>query len=748
MWPNNGFGNNLPFQNNFNPEDFPPPSPFGNANASPGTPLQGQLLFTHGNMMPFGEANGEGFANDFHPEVGLFNEGAFMQNQGQFMSPQPQVCAVQPRHHPPSIDRSCTPARERWSTIPTILLTSPGFQFPTPQFNMLQAATNMNGARPATQINARAAELKAQLLKGREARSGSFTPPVLATKSGNAAKPMKEFSSSMLGSPKPPITAAENREQDLNALISEFSAPRPALDSALKSQNLSDTKQIVSSPEQIPVATSAKSSQASSLASPTKVANPASVETKIGDDSIMKSNSVENVISGAASDISEGEILEDPIPSQPAEEAKKSQPQSVSSNQDEQALRVSRDTPPKGPYSRNSRDESPRREIPSHPKGSSYRSYEERRQDRRYEPEYKSDRKSYHEEKNGRGPTREEGYRKHEDYRKYNGEREPSRRSSREEENSQKIDSNHAPAKNQVSKLQVREQTPPTLADLLPLDPDLREWLEITGYHNTAYRDKILDRRRKLAILDAQRIKLLAEIEVDERGGVPPTPSQQPPSSMLPPPAPSKTGEKQDVDMTSPTTASDPSQGRLISNKRFHSDSEENTERGSLVKVARTDDRNQAAREERPRSSGFGSSRRSSFEHRDGQESSRPRYDDDRNRANSRVREFSPGRRAYESRPPARSRPYESDESHEKDERDERSFSGRGGGGGYHGPPQFYDPNYRGRGRGRGGRGRGRGGPGSGSLSYDEAPAFGSKIATSKPFRDPRGFERGGKAGS
>lgn len=108
MWPSNGFGNNLPFQNNFNQEDFTPPSPFGNANASPGTPLPGQHLFPHGNMMPFGEANGEGFANDFHPEVGLFNEGAFMQNQGQFMSPQPQVCVVLPRH--PSTDFVRLPA--------------------------------------------------------------------------------------------------------------------------------------------------------------------------------------------------------------------------------------------------------------------------------------------------------------------------------------------------------------------------------------------------------------------------------------------------------------------------------------------------------------------------------------------------------------------------------------------------------------------------------------------------------------
>jgi hypothetical protein len=44
-------------------------------------------------MMQFQDTNGEGFLNaDYKPEVGLYNEGAFMQNK--FINANPQVCVV------------------------------------------------------------------------------------------------------------------------------------------------------------------------------------------------------------------------------------------------------------------------------------------------------------------------------------------------------------------------------------------------------------------------------------------------------------------------------------------------------------------------------------------------------------------------------------------------------------------------------------------------------------------------------
>ena len=63
-----------------------------------GPPLAGQQYFpTQQNMMHYEDTNGEGFMNnDFQPEIGLYNEGAFMQNQ--FINANPQVCFVEPNH--------------------------------------------------------------------------------------------------------------------------------------------------------------------------------------------------------------------------------------------------------------------------------------------------------------------------------------------------------------------------------------------------------------------------------------------------------------------------------------------------------------------------------------------------------------------------------------------------------------------------------------------------------------------------
>ena len=78
MWQNHGFGDNGSFQNNFNQENFPS-SPFG---AGSGTPLGQSFFPTQTDMLQYEGGNGEGFiSNEFHPEVGLFNQAAFMQNQ-------------------------------------------------------------------------------------------------------------------------------------------------------------------------------------------------------------------------------------------------------------------------------------------------------------------------------------------------------------------------------------------------------------------------------------------------------------------------------------------------------------------------------------------------------------------------------------------------------------------------------------------------------------------------------------------
>lgn len=90
MWQNNGFGGNGQFPNGFNNQENFPPSPFS------GPPGAGHQYFPMlPNMMGYEDANGEGFMNnEFEPEVGLYNEGAFMQNQ--FINTTPQVSFVDP----------------------------------------------------------------------------------------------------------------------------------------------------------------------------------------------------------------------------------------------------------------------------------------------------------------------------------------------------------------------------------------------------------------------------------------------------------------------------------------------------------------------------------------------------------------------------------------------------------------------------------------------------------------------------
>lgn len=89
MWSNNGFSSNGQFQNGFNNKDNFPPSPFG------GPPGQSQQYFPHQQpLMQYEDNNAEGFMNnDFQPEVGLYNEGSFMQNQ--FINANPQVGSVE-----------------------------------------------------------------------------------------------------------------------------------------------------------------------------------------------------------------------------------------------------------------------------------------------------------------------------------------------------------------------------------------------------------------------------------------------------------------------------------------------------------------------------------------------------------------------------------------------------------------------------------------------------------------------------
>jgi len=704
MWHNNGgFGNNGPFQNNFSQDGYPP-SPFA------GQPIQGQQYFSQQpNMTQYEEPNGE----SFQPEVGLFNDRAYTQNQFNSQGPP---------------------------------------QFSPPPFNMQQAVALP--PRPPTQINARAAELKAELLKRREGRASSATPPVLT----NLAQVTKQVSrengsSSLRASPKTPITTAEKLEQELNLneLISQYSESKPAAATTVKQETVNSN---TSSFQRIPAHMGAKL-QEPSLRSPpntTKQVDTGGNKTEVGKhiDNTAKGKSLGNrhISNGS---VSEGEILEDretnSRASTAATRAKPKEAQSVAKT-DEAISRRPRDERTDKPYTRPSRDESPpRRFLLANSNNLVQRNRDDRREEVELRSEKRADRPDYRNERVQYPDIERPAYQRREV--RTEDQRRPG---SRPEHRSETIEQR----REEVVNRPVREPKPPTLEDLLPLNEDLREWLEITGYHNAPYRNKILNRRRAIAALDAQRDQLLAEMEADERGGLPAIAGgQMPASSMLPPPIPNKVGGRSES-VTAPPgdIASDSQRDRVISNKRPYSDfGDQRGEANSAAKIARTDDRgyqSQRIKEEdgpdyrRPRSSGFDTARRSPpFERRE-KETSRPRYEP---RGRSRERDSSPGlgRRAFDSRPPARGRGYDSVTFYDGEEV-ERGPGGYEQRGGYRG--RAYDPNYRGRGRGRG-RGDSRDGRESRDFNQNSdvrmENGFGSKIANGKPFKDPKGFDKGGR---
>ncbi|KAL2075838.1 hypothetical protein VTL71DRAFT_781 [Oculimacula yallundae] len=707
MWPNNNaFGTNGQFQNNFNQDGYPP-SPFA------GQAIPGQQYFAQQpNMMQFEDGNSEGF----QPEVGLFNSGAYSQNQ--FTSSGP------PQFSPAAYD-----------------ISPPAAPAPRP---------------PPAQINARAAELKAQLLALQKGRANSGTPPIqpnlaLATKQTTRG----EGSSSLRESPKTPISAADKqeRERNLTELISQYSEPKPEAASVKKENNNHNASSI----QRIPVHMGAKS-QAPSLGSPTNIMKAVKNGSNSGGDGEKPVNNTANGKTLGKQHTSNGSVSEGEISDEQGPELKEntaairmkiieSQTGGIISNIEEPTSRRVGEERSEKPYRRPSRDESPpRRPPPTNPRSQVQRN----RDDYRDEVDARLEKRPYESYRPEHKPEH-----KSETSLFSDSERLALQRRDRREEAARRPEPIEQ-TREEVINRPYREQKPPTLVDLLPLDEDLREWLEITGYHNATYRSKILNRRRAIAALDAQRDKLLAEMELDERGGVPPvTGTQGLPSSMLPPPIPNKIGDRAEpASRATGAVSSDSPRDRVVSNKRPHSDvDDQRSEVNGGGKLARIDDRSyqsERIKEEdgpeyrRPRSGGLNTPRRSPpVERREREPSpSRPRYG---SRGRSRERDSSPGsgRRAFENRPAARGRGYDADSFWDREEFPEPR--GRGGfmvRGNYRG--RAYDPHYRSRGRGTG-RGDSREGRDFNmNAEVKTESGYGSKNA-GKPFKDLKGFSRGGR---
>jgi YTH domain-containing protein 1 len=604
-------------------------------------------------------------------------------------------------------------------------------QFSPSPFNQPTTA-NLAPPRPITQINARAAELKAQLLKGREGR-GASTPPAGTPELASKPAVGVENSSSLRGPPKIPIIA-EKQEQELNVndLILQYSESKLAANASVKQQKTPNAPSIANFLRTSKQPDLTAKSQAPSLGSPTKVSAQAQNGNQLGLISNGKALGCRQHSNGSVSEASEGEICEDATTeSTRLSKPKETQIEPKKSKCDEQPSRNARDDPaPRPEYSRGRRDDSPvRRPPPTNPMTQlppqirdDRRDSFDARSDQRYQPQYKSERQQYSEPDKRTYASRNP---RDEEYRRA----EPIAESPREDYNKE---------------IRGQEQKPATLIDLLPHDDDLREWLEITGYHNALYRNKILNRRRAIAALDAQRDKLLAEMEAEERGGLPVADAIQTPTpSMLLPPISNKVqarGRTEPSLTSAGNSTIDTQRDRVVSNKRPYSDVQDPREEPFGGRLDRIEDRpySQRVKKEhepdfchlrnkgddngyRPRSSGFERARRSSID---------PRDDRYTVRGHSREREISPSRRAYESKLSTRSCPYDEDPSN----RDNRSYENRGG---YRG--RSYDPNFRGRGRGRNRDAQ--------DLDAKNEPNFGSRIANGTPYKDPKGFHGGGKGG-
>ncbi|TAQ88039.1 hypothetical protein B7494_g3652 [Chlorociboria aeruginascens] len=278
---------------------------------------------------------------------------------------------------------------------------------------------------------------------------------------------------------------------------------------------------------------------------------------------------------------------------------------------------------------------------------------------------------------------------------------------------------------------QKREEKKPaqnpssTLDQLIQEDPDLRDWLQMTGWDNVTYREEKLNHRREvrrqIAELDAKKAELLALEAASGPSGV----SLVSSSTMLPPDLPTQSSSQALVEKSGNTSAKPV---RVILKKRSMLE-DDVLDRAPAKRVKEDYDT------DRPPGSSSSDAYRRSGGNRD--------HHERRHRERSYSHERDSGSSAYHNRPSTRptlrdpSDYYEQDRERDDRSRDPRPFEVRGG---YRG--RAFDPNYRNRG-GRGGRGRGEWVHAQQDQRND--PAFGLRIANGKPFKDPKGFDKGGR---
>lgn len=605
---------------------------------------------------------------------------------------------------------------------------------------------------PRPTLNARAEELKAQLLKSKE-RAKSGTPPVAPTvfnskpsNSTDGARSFRESPKTPGGSSDEPSVlsrrAAAVIDDDLNDLISEAKA-------AVKVKK--EKPQNGSSPSKAHHSTILEStlkSQIHNVESSPKVTSPVTNHTNSYEKLIRKQLS-KNESNGDLSEVSEGEIHDDLRTrnkiSQPSTGSKQTQSAVKPYIHDKQGLRKTREN-----HNRKAVDNhethgmSPHKDVFVSKSRATSSCLDERHEETEERPERRGRQSDQYERKHQ--PESDQG-----SYLRYDSQY--ASKDNREHEI--KYDSREEDASS-------RKPEVPSLAQLLLVDEDLKDWLDVTGYHNAEYRNKILNRRRAIAALDAQKAKLLEEMEIEERGGVPSmTNTQTSTAGMLPPPIPSKMSAsassiKKEGDISIRTNierSSSTTSNQELGIKRTYSEYRGSQYEGGSEKMARSDEKGRGTRtksdiqadDRRPCSSGPEASRRHSItdDSKTFRRDERDSYDEDRGRAYSHQRDLSPAEEVYENRPQAKTKRYDFPLSEEREDRSEwknRPFVMRGN---YRG--RAYDPNYRGRGRGRGSWNE----PDEGRFERREPQQqpLPQRLAFIKPYKDPKPLDLGRRGG-
>jgi YTH domain-containing protein 1 len=593
------------------------------------------------------------------------------------------------------------------------------------------AMTSQGISRPA--LDPQAQKLKALVKKSQEQRAKSGTPPGPGSRQLRTTEGASSLRESPIHSGDSPDSPQDNSAKDsstneaIEALLSEVKA---GANKNNKTQNNSGPSKL----QQSKPLESGKISQTLPLAMSNK-STPQDTSSRSGAEARKIVNQRQS--NGGSSEVSEGEIREDKSRlSKQSVGPKEVHNLTKSNNRDEQVLNKKRDEQI-GKSQRVETRGTSRGQSPSpNPRASVSRNRDE-------EAEERSERKNYHSTS------------KYEQSREPELEQKPHQRDLRDsDEDNLKHESSYERKEESSSrKLEV-----PTLSKLLEVDEDLRDWLNYTGYHKTEYRNKVLNRRRAIAALDAQKAKLLEEMELEERGGLQTAnTSQAATTSMLPPPIPSivsvRTKKADGVTDRGKSDHSSTTSSKETGVKRTYTDYRGSRDEGPSEKTGRLDEQGRAVRAKTesqvddrrsyPSSAYEPSLRRSpSTDSKTHRHEDRDKSIEERGRGRGRTysqeREISPGLKAYESRPPARSKSYDFQEPEERDDRNgARPFIQVGN---YRG--RAYDPNYKYRGRGRG----------SWTTSHNIEPRSQSgytnqRIASMKPYRDPKPLDRGGRGG-